>query len=444
VAESVLDWCVEAVDLKLQEEAAACVAAERAAKDLMSVAVCGRAQPAVAIARSLVEETGATGSSPVWSTGQLADPVSAALVNGSAAQALEYDDVTPDGVAHLSSIIVPSVAAMADRIDPADHLPALARGYAMSARLARLMGRPSYEAGLQPTHTLGALGAVGALLFGLRSPLATRRAAFSLVASQLMGLRAHTGSRYKAMQAGIAAAGAVRAVLLALRGMEGGARALDDVLSRLGADTNAEVLGGEDLAPAFLGAKFFPTCGGVHTAVEATLAVRGQLDDSQRARSTLSVWLPPRINRHMHFVVPANPDEARFSVAYCVAGAWVLGQVTSQMFTETAITDPRVVDFIPGLRLIDDSIMEPYGDEAVVEATGPFGSVRHRVDHRFGYPRRVPTDSDMRGKFIECLSTALGAEEAGALYEQARGEQTLPTLQAALGVKLIGPEPDGR
>jgi 2-methylcitrate dehydratase PrpD len=146
----------------------------------------------------------------------------------------------------------------------------------------------------------------------------------------------------------------------------------------------------------------------------------------------------------MHFVVPANADEARFSVAYCVAGAWVLGEVTPQMFTETAITDPRVVDFIPGLRLIDDSTMEPYGDEAVVEATGPFGSVRHRVDHRFGYPRRVPTDSDMRGKFIECLSTALGAQDAGALYEQARGEQTLPALQAALGLKLIGPEPDGR
>lgn len=408
----------------------------------MSVAVCGRAQPAVAIARSLVAETGAAGSSPVWSTDQLADPVSAALVNGTAAQALEYDDVAPDGVAHLSSIIVPCVAALADRIDPAEHLPALVRGYAISGRLARLVGRPVYDAGLQPTHALGTLGAVGALLFGLRSPAATRRAAFSLVASQLMGLRAHTGSRYKAMQSGIAAAGAVRAVLLAQRGMEGGVRALDDVLSRLGADTDVEALGDEDLAPAFLGAKFFPTCGGVHTALEATLAVRSQLDDRQRAASTLSVRLPPRINRHMHFLVPSNPDEARFSVAYCVAAAWALGHVTPQLFTDTAITDPRVVDMIPTLRLIDDSTMAPNGDEAEVEATGPAGTVRHRVDHRFGYPRRVPADSDMRRKFVECLSTALGPQEADALYERAQGEQTLQALQAALRVNLI--EPDGR
>ncbi|MGB6457266.1 MAG: MmgE/PrpD family protein [Streptosporangiaceae bacterium] len=442
LAESVLDWCVEAVDRKLQEEATAYAAAERAAKDLISVAVCGRAQPAVAIARSLAAETGATGRSPIWSTDRLADPVSAAFVNGTAAQALDYDDVAPEGVAHLSSIIVPCVAALADRIDPVEHLPALARGYAIAARLARLMGRPSYDAGLQPTHTLGTLGAVGALLFGLRSPTATRRAAFSLVASQLIGLRAHTGSRYKAMQAGIAAAGAVRAVLLAQRGMEGGVRALDDVLNRLGADTNTEVLGEKDLAPAFLGAKFIPTCGGVHTAVEATLAVRSQLDDSQRASSTLSVRVPPRINRHMHFLVPANPDEARFSVAYCVAGAWVLGHVTPPMFTETAITDPRIVDVIPTLRLIDDSTMAPNGDEAVVEATGPFGTVSHRVDHRFGYPRRVPTDSDMRRKFVDCLSSALGAQEADALYERARSEQTVQALQAAVRVNLI--EPDGR
>jgi 2-methylcitrate dehydratase PrpD len=442
VAESVLDWCVEAIDMKLHEEAAACAAAERAAKDLTSVAVCGRSQPAVAIARSLVEETGATGSSPIWSTDRLTDPVSAALVNGTAAQALDYDDVAPEGVAHLSSIIVPSVAALADRIDPAEHLPALARGYAISARLARLMGRPAYDAGLQPTHTLGAIGAVGALLYGLRSPIATRRAAFSLVASQLMGLRAHTGSRYKAMQAGIAAAGAVRAVLLAVRGMEGGARALDDVLSRLGADTAAEVLG-DELTPVFVGAKFFPTCGGVHTALEATLAVRGQLDDRERAAATLSVRLPPRINRHMHFLVPSNPDEARFSVAYCVACAWVFGRVSPELFTETAITDDRVVDVIPALRLIDDSSMAPNGDEAEVEATGPFGTVSDRVDHRFGYPRRVPVDADMRRKFVACLSPPLSAQEADALYDQARGERTLSALQTALRSNLAGPEPGG-
>ena len=443
MAESILGWCVEAVDLKLQEEADACAGAERAAKDLMSVAVCGRAQPAVAIARNVVDN-GASGPSSLWATGRSADPVSAALVNGTAAQALEYDDVTPDGVAHLSSIIVPCVAALADRIEPAEHLASLARGYAISARLARLMGRASYDAGLQPTHTLGALGAVGALLYGLRSPTSVRRAAFSLVASHLIGLRAHTGSRYKAMQAGIASAGAVRAVLLALEGMEGGMRALDDVLARLEAGTDVEVLGNEDLAPAFLGAKFFPTCGGVHTALEATLAVRSQLDDDQQASSTVSVRVPTRINRAMHFGVPANPDEARFSVGYCVACAWVYGRVTPEMFTETAITERRVLEVIPTLRLIDDSTMEPNGDEAVVEATGPFGTAIQRVEHRFGYPQRVPADSDMRRKFVDCLSSALGAEEAQALYERARGERTLEVLQDALGLDLCVADPDRR
>jgi len=99
---------------------------------------------------------------------------------------------------------------------------------------------------------------------------------------------------------------------------------------------------------------------------------------------------------------------------------------------------------IPTLRLIDDSTMAPNGDEAVVEATGPFGTVSHRVDHRFGYPRRVPADSDMRRKFVDCLATALGTQEADALYERARGEHTLQALQAAVQTNLVGPEPDGR
>lgn len=435
---SVSDWLVDTIDRPIDDRETSFRATERAVRDLISVAIRGNAQESVAVAQAVVRETAGPGESWIWTNGRHVDPISAALVNGTAAQALDYDDVSPKSVSHLSSVMVPGLFALAGRIEVSQQVEALALGYCVVERLANLMGRPAYNRGLQPTHTLGAIGAVAAMLRGIDASPEVSQAAFSLVASQLIGLRAHSGTMYKATQSGVAAAGAVRAVLLASAGMRAGKDALGDVLTLLGAETDPGLVDSDEpFAPTHLGVKFYPTCGAAHTPIEVTLQVRGELDAASRAASTLTVFGPERIFRHMHFGVPKSPDEARFSMAYCVADAWVRGEVVPEHFTNEAIKDPEIVELIGKLEFVDDLTMAPNGDEAITEASGPFGSVSRRVDHRLGYPMRVPTDEQMRDKFVFCLTPILGDKESALLYERAQGETVFTELEKTLSTAAV-------
>jgi 2-methylcitrate dehydratase PrpD len=431
--ESVLDWLVDAAHRPIDEPDASFAATEAGIRDLLSVAVPGRDQPAVGVAKQVGERLRGTGGARVWGEAWTADEITAAFVNGTSAQALDYDDVNPVSVAHLSSVIVPAVAAVGARSGPLDRRQGVALAYCVSERLGYLIGRPAYEAGLQPTHTVGTLAATAGLARATATTPEVTRAAISLVASQLIGLRAHTGTMYKAMQSGVAAGAAVRSLILAESGMRAGDAALDHVLGMLGVSTDASLLEvDKPFVPTHLGVKFIPACGAAHTPVEAALIVRDRLTDSQRRTARLVVQGPPRIFTAMRFGVPANPDEARFSMAYCVAVAWVKGAVVPGDFSVEALADPEVTSMVGRIEMVDDLTMARDGDEAVVTATWDGGTESARIDDRLGYPNRVPTESQRRDKFSECLAPVLGPSAADDLYRRARGPEILDVLEDAL------------
>jgi 2-methylcitrate dehydratase PrpD len=118
--------------------------------------------------------------------------------------------------------------------------------------------------------------------------------ALGLLATQLIGLRDHTGTRYKAVKAGAAAA-AVRSVLLARAGISSGRRAVDVVFGLLGVgETAISQLCRDGLpAPVPVAPKAFPTCGASHTAIEATLTLRQQWPDPADPTVTIEVTCRP-------------------------------------------------------------------------------------------------------------------------------------------------------
>src|SRR5206468_4174639 len=156
----------------------------------------------------------AAGPAWVWGTARRVDPVTAAFVNGTMVQALDFDDIAPVPAAHMSSVMVPAVTALADRVDPDRAIDGLVHGLRAASLLSGLISREAYARGLQPTHTIGATAAVCALGYGLGGHTAQVSDALGLVCVQALGLRANTGTMAKAMQSGLAAAAAVRSTLL--------------------------------------------------------------------------------------------------------------------------------------------------------------------------------------------------------------------------------------
>jgi 2-methylcitrate dehydratase PrpD len=410
--------------------------AARAVRDLGGVAVAGSATTAADRVHAYLAATAAPGPAAVLGTALRVDPVSAALANGTAAQALDYDDIAPSCVSHVSAIMVPALAALGDRVAPGRALHGYVRGLMVIDRLAEAFTHEVYDRGIQPTHAMGSIGAVTALLWATGSDRATAHAAHGMLATQIIGLRAHTGTRYKPVQAGMVAAAAVRSVLLARAGLTAGADALDVVMKLLGitGDQLAHLTRPGPLAPVALAAKWYPTCGAAHTAIEATLELRrrrGEAGGDPRAR--LRVASPPRVLDALAFPRPTGPDEARFSMPYCLATAWLRGRVAPEDFTPEAVASPDVTAFLDQVEAVpDDSLTPPptwSGFPAVVTVDG---TETARVERPLGYPERPLTEDQLADKFHRCVSPVLGAGEADEAWAALTGPAVLERLGRVL------------
>ena len=185
--------------------------------------------------------------------------------------------------AHVSATLVPALLALHDRAPASTpgFAPAYIAGFEVMAKFARVMALNHYSKGWHSTSALGILGVTTAccVLLDLDEPSTLN--ALGLAVAQAAGTRENFGSMAKSFQAGICAAGAVRAALLAGSGFTAAPAAIDgpNGYMRLYAD-------GEDLHEALaelgrppleieatgIDQKKYPCCYAVHRALDGVIA----------------------------------------------------------------------------------------------------------------------------------------------------------------------------
>src|SRR5207249_1325531 len=153
----------------------------------------------------------------------------AALANGTAAHALDYDDMCFVSLAHPSAPLVTSAWAAAEIAHASGRalLDAYVVGFEIEGRLGRAMNPRHYRRGWHCTSTLGTIGSAAACarLFGLdRARIAH---ALAIAASSASGLKENFGTMVKPLHAGLSARSAVLAAELARAGMTASAAAID-------------------------------------------------------------------------------------------------------------------------------------------------------------------------------------------------------------------------
>ena len=379
----------------------------RSFRDSVGVALAGSSQESVRWATSYVRRTAARGPASVWGTDLRLDRASAALVNGTSVQALEFDDIAPELAAHLSS----TLSAFSDQLKPSRTIDGLVLGWRIAAAVGELIGFESHSRGLQPTHTLGPLVATIATACGLELPEQQMRTALSLAVTGSIGLRASTGTRAKALQSGLAAAAAVRAIELARTGsggeLESGQSVIDSLFALIGADAQKidDVVSMSLPPPVFVAVKPFPTSGAAHSSIEGVLSLRAMVPEGT-VPERLEVRVPPRILRAMAFEVPRIADEARWSLCYVLATAWETGDVDLAEFDDAVVQDSADRRAPIWLDIVGDSTFEPRGERAILTMTAG-GAVRTtEIVHRLGYSERPLGDDRVRAKFERCLAGA--------------------------------------
>jgi len=202
--------------------------ARQCLKDWFAVTIAGADEALVAIlADELTTPAGDDGRTLVGLAGR-ASLLDAALINGAASHALDFDDVNLAMNGHPTVPVAAAVLALGEQIDASgpDLLTAFVAGYEIECRIGRLVGGDHYRAGFHATATIGSFGAAAgcARLMGLDA--ATTAKALGIAGTQAAGLKAMFGTMCKPLHAGRAAANGLLAARLAARGFT----SRDDVL----------------------------------------------------------------------------------------------------------------------------------------------------------------------------------------------------------------------
>ena len=188
--------------------------------DYLGVAIAGSQDPLV---RILLDEMAEVGGSPqssiIGHTARLT-ALSAALVNGSAAHALDYDDVNMAMPGHPSVPMLPGLLALAELKESSgtEVITAFVAGYETACRIGAALQPGHYNLGFHSTGTVGTFGAAAACARLLGLDAEATAMALGIAGTQAAGLKSQFGTMCKPFHAGKAAQNGLLAARLAQRG----------------------------------------------------------------------------------------------------------------------------------------------------------------------------------------------------------------------------------
>ncbi|MCW2720479.1 MmgE/PrpD family protein [Pseudonocardia sp.] len=366
---------------------AALAVAAQCVLDGLGVAIAATDEPGVRIVREVALAETPSGSATLLGHGARTGARAAALVNGTAAHALDYDDVLAAMGGHPTVPVLPAALALAEELGVGGRelLVAVVAGIETEARVGAALGTAHYARGFHNTATAGTLGAAAAAASLLRLPTERVRTALSIAATSASGLKANFGTMTKPLHAGQAAAAGLLAARLAGAGFTASDTGLTErrgmlpVLSDAPEPDALAVPFGQPWHVASVLFKFHAACYLTHATIDAALALRvGGLDP--RAIESVDLIVPPG-----HLGVCAIPQprtglEGKFSLRFTTALALYSGATDESRFTDAAARDPELV----ALR-----------DTVRVHTSGDIGHYAGRVTVRTRDGRTLQAEGDV-------------------------------------------------
>jgi 2-methylcitrate dehydratase PrpD len=411
--------------------------------DAIATMIAGRNAKVVQIVREFVRQRQSSASeAQVLFIDERVASNDAALINGTAAHALDYDDVALGG--HPSTVLVPAILAEAERLNAsgADVMCAYLVGYEIWAELARREPDPYHLKGWHPTAVLGTVGAAGAVAWLNRLSPEKCSHAVSLAASMACGLVANFGTMAKPLHAGRAASSAIDAVRLSSAGLTAAADAIEHYagyLAALSPNGAADLSDGVELGEHLrilesgLSIKKYPICYSSHRVVDGILDLVKEYgiraSDVEVVDATIGVSQASMLRNHS----PATGLEAKFSLEFSVAAALISQKVGLTELTDTYVNQSGTRELMGKVRIhtSDSSCpIEPvFALNDQVTITLKDGRRLESGDIRFarGNALLPLQDNELEAKFLDCCANSeLDAER---LFTQLSMLETLKSIR---------------
>lgn len=400
--------------------------AKTAMLDCLGVTLAGSKEACAKLCAALARQEGANEEASLFGQGLKSSALHAALVNGAAAHALDFDhSFTLMG--QPTAPIIPALFSLGESLEAGGRqlIEAYVVGFEVAAKLACGL-RAASESGWHGPGSLGGFGAAAASakLLGLGVP--EIEMTLGIATSMAGGVAANFGTMTKPLHVGFAARNGVLAAKLAQagctanpKGIEAAAGFFDMFFPGTQFDPAAIQELGNSYALVTDGIKIKPyPCGGLtHVAIDSVLEMRARHDLTADRIDFIEVNVPKHTFDRIVFRVPQTGLQGKFCMNYLVARAVIDGKISLDIFTDAAVRDRRVLAlaekvqmrFDPGLKTSD-----PGGRPCRVTVHLKNGATYVRQAEQAKGSAYFPlTPAELKSKFNECARQAL-SESAGA------------------------------
>ena len=309
--------------------------------DWCGVAYAGKKEPVSKIVAEMVKEENGVNQARVITTGHNVSARGAALANGAAGHALDYDDTHFLFVGHPTSSALPTTLALGEELKSSieEMLLAYMTGVEVSTRIGHILGYSHYNAGFHQTATSGSFGSTIAAskLLGLNEDQTIN--ALGIVSTRASGIKSQFGTMGKPYHAGMAASNGIEAAKLSKLGFISRDDAIEcdqGFFQTHGWDKQIPPRAIENLGDDFLFPeikyKFHACCHGLHSFLEALDELKQENNFNAETIDEIAIETNPSWLKVCNIEEPKTGLEAKFSYRLTAAMS-IYGKDTSNLDT---------------------------------------------------------------------------------------------------------------
>ena len=320
--------------------------------DYLGVTLAGIGEAPVQLLLAELQEEGGAAHVSIHGTPHVMSLTQAALLNGMASHAIDYDDVNFALMGHPSVPVLPALLAQAEILNASGLalMEAFLAGYEAECRVGLLVAPGHYATGFHATATVGTIGAAVACAKLLGADVPTMRHAIGIAVTQAAGLKSMFGTACKPLHAGMAARSGLLAARLALRGFDSRQDALEcdqgfaathspnfDPDSAL-----ATPAGGYHLLANLF--KYHASCYETHATIECGRHLRSTHGLTPADIASVTVTVNPYCDRICNIPQPATGLEGKFSLRLTAAMALAnIETADPAMFSDAIVNGPELI-----------------------------------------------------------------------------------------------------
>lgn len=391
--------------------------------DWLGVTLAGKDEPLVDKLLRYCDILGGKEQATILGRGMKKSVTQAALINGAASHALDYDDTLSAFIGHPTVTLFPGLLALSQwqGKSGAEILTAYLIGIKVGVTIGISVGPGHYAAGYHATCTMGCLASAAACSRLLGLDVKQTIYALGIGGTQSAGLKQVFGTMCKPFHAGRASEVGVMAALLAQDGFTSAEDILEGAngfFSALGGGVNERAL--ETLGKTWhmetLAQKYHASCHGTHSALEAAQSIFSDHQLSLEDVRTIRV-ITSDVAMGAAFRIEATTGlEGKFCIAYCVINALMRGNTGLEAFTDERVRDPAIQNHMKKVTVVTDP--EVTGMAARVKVETVRGDVFKASSDIFSQiPELEEKKIRIRAKFKNVTSSYLSDERSDRIAD---------------------------